>query len=74
MRGWDEFSEFLPESRVPTSADFNTYPIRIFFKKSVIVLYPIFKHTLRKTMKEERKINSCHGALNLTKGRESFLK
>ena len=46
----------------------------IFFKKSVIVLYPIFKHTLRKTMKEERKINSCHGALNLTKGRESFLK
>ena len=27
-----------------------------------------------KTMKEERKINSCHGALNLTKGRESFLK
>ena len=46
----------------------------IIFKKSVIVLYPIFKHTLRKTMKEERKINSCHGALNLTKGRESFLK
>ena len=28
---WDEFSEFLPENRVPTSADFNTYPIRIFF-------------------------------------------
>ena len=27
----DEFSEFLPENRVPTSADFNTYPIRIFF-------------------------------------------
>ena len=27
---WDEFSEFLPENRVPTSADFNTYPIRIF--------------------------------------------
>ena len=26
---WDEFSEFLPENRVPTSADFNTYPIRI---------------------------------------------
>ena len=26
----DEFSEFLPENRVPTSADFNTYPIRIF--------------------------------------------
>ena len=27
---WDEFSEFLPENRVPTSADFNMYPIRIF--------------------------------------------
>ena len=27
---WDEFSEFLPENRVPTSAEFNTYPIRIF--------------------------------------------
>ena len=27
---WDEFSEFLPENSVPTSADFNTYPIRIF--------------------------------------------
>ena len=29
---WDEFSEFLLENRVPTSADFNTYPIRIFSK------------------------------------------
>ena len=28
----DEFSEFLPENRVPTSADFNTYPIRIFLE------------------------------------------
>ena len=27
---WDVFSEFLPENRVPTSADFNTFPIRIF--------------------------------------------
>ena len=26
----DEFSEFLLENRVPTSADFNTYPIGIF--------------------------------------------
>ena len=31
MHVWDEFSEFLPENRVPTSADFNTYPIRIFY-------------------------------------------
>ena len=27
---WDEFSEFLLENRVPTSVDFNMYPIRIF--------------------------------------------
>ena len=27
---WDEFSEYLLENRVSTSADFNTYPIRIF--------------------------------------------
>ena len=26
----DEFSEYLLETRVNTSADFNTYPIRIF--------------------------------------------
>ena len=32
---WDEFSEFLPENRVPTSADFNTYPVRIFNLKYV---------------------------------------
>ena len=36
MRGWDEFSEFLLENRVPTSADFNTYPIRIFSSVSDI--------------------------------------
>ena len=29
---WDEFSEYLLENRVPTSADFNTYPIRIIFQ------------------------------------------
>ena len=27
---WDVFSEFLLENRVPTSADFNTFPLRIF--------------------------------------------
>ena len=27
---WDELSECLLENRVPTSADFNTYPIQIF--------------------------------------------
>ena len=34
---WDEFSEFLLENRVPTSADFNTYPIRIFYVKYSIL-------------------------------------
>ena len=28
---WNEFLEFLPENRIPTSADFNTYPIQIFW-------------------------------------------
>ena len=28
---WDDFSEYLLDNRVPTSADFNTYPIRIFY-------------------------------------------
>ena len=32
---WDEFSEYLLENRVPKSADFNTYPIRIFFFKNL---------------------------------------
>ena len=31
---WDEFSEYLLENRFPTSADFNTYPIRIFSLRS----------------------------------------
>ena len=42
MRGWDEFSEFLLENRVPTSADFNTYPIRIFS----YILYAELKEAL----------------------------
>ena len=33
---WDVFSEFLLENRVPTSADFNTFPIRIFSKYSLL--------------------------------------
>ena len=37
MRGWDEFSEFLLENRVPTSADFNTYPIRIFISNFIFL-------------------------------------
>ena len=46
MHVWDEFSEFLPENRVPTSADFNTYPIRIFFcvltsLATILILYSV---------------------------------
>ena len=37
---WDEFSEFLLENRVPTSVDFNTYPIRIFMK--IVHFAPFF--------------------------------
>ena len=37
---WDEFSEFLLENRVPTSADFNTFPKRIFY---LLSLYKIIK-------------------------------
>ena len=33
---WDDFSEYLLETRVNTSADFNTYPIRIFY----FMIYP----------------------------------
>ena len=33
---WDEFSEYLLENRVPTSVDFNTYPIRIFYLKTLL--------------------------------------
>ena len=36
--GVREFSEFLPENRVLTSADFNTYPIRIFFITNDVAL------------------------------------
>ena len=32
----DEFSEYLLETRVNTSADFNTYPIRFFFQYSLM--------------------------------------
>ena len=36
----DEFSEYLLETRVNTSADFNTYPIRIFLiHQSVTKMY-----------------------------------
>ena len=38
----DEFSDFLPENRVPTSADFNAYPIRIFYWFSWWILFALF--------------------------------
>ena len=34
----DEFSEYLLETRVNTSADFNTNPIRIFFLQDPLPL------------------------------------
>ena len=40
---WDEFSEFLLENRVHTSADFNTYPIRIFLITNHISLHFILQ-------------------------------
>ena len=47
MHVWDEFSEFLPENRVPTSADFNTYPIRIFCRCSLkTISYYIYLKTI----------------------------
>ena len=34
MCAWDEFSEYLLENRVPTSADFNTYLYEFFSQNS----------------------------------------
>ena len=34
MCAWDEFSEYLLENRVPTSADFNMYPYEFFSQNS----------------------------------------
>ena len=42
---WDVFSEFLLENRVPTSADFNTFPIRIFYGYSTMCIF-ILKNLL----------------------------
>ena len=42
---WDEFSEYLLENRVPTSADFNTYPIRILFSIYCTRSNPAFTFT-----------------------------
>ena len=35
----DEFSEYLLETRVNTSADFNTFPLRIFYIGSTNRIY-----------------------------------
>ena len=51
MHVWDEFSEFLPENRVPTSADFNTYPIQIFFHNT------FFSKKINETYFECQSIN-----------------
>ena len=41
---WDEFSEYLLENRVPTSADFNMYPIQIFSFSMYLI---IIEHSLK---------------------------
>ena len=55
--GVREFSEFLPENRVLTSADFNMYPIRIFF--SLLILYrSMYLSTLEIYLKSMKKLNT----------------
>ena len=48
---WDGFSEFLPENRVPTSADFNMYPIRIFSDKELCILITCFSHVFMRLLR-----------------------
>ena len=45
---WDEFSEFLPETRVLTSADFNIYPIQILL--SLLDNAPMWVHYLKENV------------------------
>ena len=45
---WDEFSEFLLETRVLTSADFNIYPIRILL--SLLDNAPMWVHYLKENV------------------------
>ena len=55
MHVWDEFSEFLPQNRVPTSADFNTYPIRIFIFGSVCHLTIYIASRSRSWINDEKR-------------------
>ena len=55
--GVREFSEFLPENRILTSADFNMYPIRIF--ASLLLLYrSMYLSTLEIYLKSMKKLNT----------------
>ena len=54
---WDEFSKFLLENRVPTSADFNTHPRRFFF---------LFCYTLIKIIQINSLWRSAFGWQNET--------
>ena len=56
---WDEFSEYLLENRVPTSADFNTYPIRIF----LVVIWKILCNIINLWYVNEYK-KGCNRALS----------
>ena len=55
----DEFSEYLLETRVNASADFNTYPIRIFIFQ-ISISYLRFHKPLSSFKKSQFwKCNSC---------------
>ena len=58
MCALDEFSEYLLENRVPTSADFNTYPIRIF-------IY-IFRCTVTTKLEPDGKVITASANADVT--------
>ena len=82
MYVWDEFSEFLPENRVPTSADFNTYPIQIFYFSdeahertvSTDILFGVMKMAQEKRLSQNNplKIIVMSATLNAEKFSQYF--
>ena len=46
---WDEFSDFLPKNRVPTSVDFNTYSIQIFYQLISLNVFSLVKIAKKKS-------------------------
>ena len=61
MCALDEFSEYLLENRVPTSADFNTYPIRIFlYYRRCQFNYYMAKGRDSYSPEDLKSCNNCH--------------